>query len=57
MSETKDRLLRGQEAISRPGLFRHRPQATRTAWSSMYHFFPDGKEQLAEEVIRYGGEL
>jgi TetR/AcrR family transcriptional repressor of lmrAB and yxaGH operons len=23
----------------------------------MYHFFPDGKEQLAEEVIRYGGEL
>jgi hypothetical protein len=30
MSETKDRLLRGQEAISRPGLFRHRPQATRS---------------------------
>jgi AcrR family transcriptional regulator len=23
----------------------------------MYHFFPDGKEQLAEEVLRYGGEL
>src|SRR5580692_2653542 len=30
MSETKDRLLRGQEAISRPGFFRHRPQATRS---------------------------
>ena len=23
----------------------------------MYHFFPDGKGQLAGEVIRYGGEL
>jgi AcrR family transcriptional regulator len=23
----------------------------------MYHFFPNGKEQLAEEVIRYAGDL
>ena len=61
MSETKDRLLRGQEAISPQGYsgtgLKQLAAEAQAPWSSMYHFFPDGKEQLAEETIRYGGEL
>jgi TetR/AcrR family transcriptional regulator, lmrAB and yxaGH operons repressor len=62
MSETKDRLLRAGERLFRAqgysgtGLKQLAAEAE-APWSSMYHFFPDGKEQLAEEVIRYGGEL
>jgi AcrR family transcriptional regulator len=62
MSETKDRLLRAGERLFRAqgycgtGLKQLAAEA-QAPWSSMYHFFPDGKEQLAEEVIRYGGEL
>jgi TetR/AcrR family transcriptional repressor of lmrAB and yxaGH operons len=62
MSETKDRLLRAGEKLFRAqgysgtGL-KQLASAARAPWSSMYHFFPDGKEQLAEEAIRYGGEL
>src|ERR1700737_147732 len=62
MSETKDRLLRAGEKLFRAqgysgtGLKQLASEAE-APWSSMYHFFPDGKEQLAEEVIRYGGEL
>jgi TetR/AcrR family transcriptional repressor of lmrAB and yxaGH operons len=62
MSETKDRLLRAGERLFRAqgysgtGL-KQLASAAQAPWSSMYHFFPDGKEQLAEEAIRYGGEL
>jgi len=62
MSETKQRLLRAGERLFRAqgysgtGLKQLAAEAE-APWSSMYHFFPDGKEQLAEEVIRYGGEL
>ena len=28
-----------------------------TPFGSMYHFFPDGKEQLAEEMLRTGGDF
>jgi TetR/AcrR family transcriptional regulator, lmrAB and yxaGH operons repressor len=62
MSETKERLLRAGERLFRAqgysgtGLKQLAAEA-RAPWSSMYHFFPGGKEQLAEEVIRYGGEL
>jgi TetR/AcrR family transcriptional repressor of lmrAB and yxaGH operons len=62
MSETKERLLRAGERLFRAqgysgtGLKQLAAEA-QAPWSSMYHFFPGGKEQLAEEVIRYGGEL
>jgi TetR/AcrR family transcriptional repressor of lmrAB and yxaGH operons len=62
MSETKDRLLRAGERLFRAqgysgtGLKQLAAEAE-APWSSMYHFFPGGKEQLAEEAIRYGGEL
>jgi TetR/AcrR family transcriptional repressor of lmrAB and yxaGH operons len=62
MSETKDRLLRAGEKLFRAqgysgtGLKQLAAEA-QAPWSSMYHFFPNGKEQLAEEVIRYGGDL
>jgi AcrR family transcriptional regulator len=62
MSETRERLLRAGERLFRAqgysgtGLKQLASEA-QAPWSSMYHFFPDGKEQLAEEVIRYGGEL
>jgi AcrR family transcriptional regulator len=62
MSETKDRLLRAGEQLFRAqgysgtGLKQLAAEAE-APWSSMYHFFPGGKEQLAEQVIRYGGEL
>ena len=62
MSETRDRLLRAGERLFRAqgysgtGLKQLASEAN-APWSSMYHFFPQGKEQLAEQAIRYGGEL
>jgi TetR/AcrR family transcriptional repressor of lmrAB and yxaGH operons len=62
MSETKDRLLRAGEKLFRAqgysgtGLKQLAKEA-RAPWSSMYHFFPNGKQQLAEEVVRYAGDL
>lgn len=62
MSETRDRLLRAGERLFRAqgysgtGLKQLASEAE-APWSSMYHFFPEGKEQLAEQAIRYGGEL
>jgi len=62
MSETRDRLLRAGERLFRAqgysgtGLKQLASEA-QAPWSSMYHFFPQGKEQLAEQAIRYGGEL
>jgi TetR/AcrR family transcriptional regulator, lmrAB and yxaGH operons repressor len=62
MSDTRDRLLRAGEKLFRAqgysgtGLKQLAAEAE-APWSSMYHFFPNGKEQLAEEVIRYGGDL
>jgi len=62
MSETKERLLRAGERLFRAqgysgtGLKQLAAEA-QAPWSSMYHFFPGGKEQLAEQAIRYGGEL
>src|ERR1700738_2478205 len=62
MSETRERLLRAGERLFRAqgysgtGLKQLASEAE-APWSSMYHFFPNGKEQLAEEVIRFGGDL
>jgi TetR/AcrR family transcriptional repressor of lmrAB and yxaGH operons len=61
-SDTKDRLLRAGERLFRTqgysgtGL----KQLTQTAeapWGSLYHFFPQGKEQLGAEVLGYGALL
>lgn len=62
MSETKERLLRAGEQLFRTqgysgtGLKQLAKEA-RAPWSSMYHFFPRGKEQLAGEVVRYAAGL
>jgi AcrR family transcriptional regulator len=62
MSKTKERLLRSGEKLfaaqgySGTGLKQLADEA-RAPWSSMYHFFPDGKEQLAGEILRYAGQL
>src|SRR5256885_2782678 len=46
-------VARGGKTISRAGLFRHGSKQlaseAQAPWSSMYHFFPQGKEQLAEQ--------
>ena len=61
-SDTRERLLRAGERLFRTqgyagtGL----KQLTQTAeapWGSLYHFFPQGKEQLGAEVLRYGALL
>ncbi len=55
---TKDRLIRAGEALFRSqgysgtGLKQLADDAS-APWSSMYHFFPDGKEQMAAEILDY----
>jgi len=60
--DTRERLLRAGEQLFRTqgyagtGL----KQLTQTAdapWGSLYHFFPEGKEQLGTEILRYAGQL
>src|SRR5205814_4192472 len=61
MSETRDRLLRAGERLFRAqgysgtGL-KQLAQEAAAPWSSMYHFFPGGKQQLGAEVVRYAAE-
>jgi len=62
MHDTRERLLRAGERLFRAqgysgtGLKQLAKEAG-APWSSMYHFFPGGKEQLGAEVVRYAGEL
>ena len=62
VSETKQRLLRAGEQLFRTqgyagtGL-KQLSQAADAPWGSLYHFFPDGKEQLGGEILAYVGEL
>ena len=57
-AKTKERLIRAGEALFRSqgysgtGLKQLADDA-RAPWSSMYHFFPDGKEQMAVEILDY----
>jgi AcrR family transcriptional regulator len=57
-NDTKERLIRAGEALFRSqgysgtGLKQLADDA-RAPWSSMYHFFPDGKEQMAAEILDY----
>jgi TetR/AcrR family transcriptional repressor of lmrAB and yxaGH operons len=59
---TKQRLLNAGEQLFRTqgyaatGL-KELTQAAEAPWGSMYHFFPDGKEQLGAEIVRYAGEF
>jgi TetR/AcrR family transcriptional repressor of lmrAB and yxaGH operons len=48
---TGERLLRAQ-GYSGTGL-KQLAQEAEALWSSMYHFFPGGKQQLGAEVVRY----
>lgn len=59
---TKDRLLRAGEQLFRTQGYsgtslKQLTQAADAPWGSAYHFFPNGKEQLGAEAVRYGGEL
>ena len=62
VSETKLRLLHAGEQLFRTqgyagtGL-KQLSQAADAPWGSLYHFFPDGKEQLGAEIVAYAGEL
>jgi TetR/AcrR family transcriptional regulator, lmrAB and yxaGH operons repressor len=62
MTTTRDRLLRTGERLFRmqgysgTGL-KQLAQEAEAPWSSMYHFFPGGKEQLAAEIIRHAADL
>ena len=62
VSETKLRLLRAGEQLFRTqgyagtGL-KQLSRAADAPWGSLYHFFPDGKEQMRAEIVAYAGEL
>ena len=62
MNDTKLRLLTTAGELFRrqgyagTGLKQITTQAN-VPWGSMYHFFPDGKEQLAAEAVRFAGEF
>jgi AcrR family transcriptional regulator len=62
VSETKQRLLRageqlfGTQGYAGTGL-KQLSRAADAPWGSLYHFFPDGKEQLGTEIVAYAGEL
>src|SRR5207237_2097417 len=59
--ETRERLRRTGEKLFRAqgyaatGLKQLAKEAD-APWSSMYHFFPGGKEELATEVLRYAAD-
>jgi TetR/AcrR family transcriptional repressor of lmrAB and yxaGH operons len=58
MNDTRERLLVTGERLFRTqgysgtGL-KQLAQEAEAPWSSMYHFFPGGKQQLGAEVVRY----
>ena len=58
MNDTRERLLVTGERLFRAqgysgtGL-KQLAQEAEAPWSSMYHFFPGGKQQLGAEVVRY----
>ena len=62
MNDTRERLLVAGERLFRAqgysgtGL-KQLAQEADAPWSSMYHFFPGGKQQLATEVVRYAADL
>ena len=60
--DTKDRIVNASAELFRrqgytgTGLKQIAAEAE-APFGSIYHFFPGGKEQLGEEVIRVGGEF
>ena len=59
---TRERILfAGAELFRRQGYagtgLKQVTGAADATFGSLYHFFPDGKEQLAEEVLRAGGDF
>jgi TetR/AcrR family transcriptional repressor of lmrAB and yxaGH operons len=61
MNDTRDRLLvTGERLFRRQGYsgtgLKQLAQEAGAPWSSMYHFFPGGKQQLGAEVVRYAAE-
>jgi AcrR family transcriptional regulator len=61
-TDTKDRIIdRSAELFRRQGFaatgIKQIVAEARAPFGSVYHFFPDGKEQLGEEVIRWSGGL
>lgn len=60
-AETRDRIVESSAALfSRRGYsgtgIKQIVADARAPFGSIYHFFPDGKEALGEEVIRWSGE-
>jgi len=61
MNDTRARLLATGERLFRAqgysgtGL-KQLAQEAEAPWSSMYHFFPHGKQQLGAEVVRYAAD-
>jgi TetR/AcrR family transcriptional regulator, lmrAB and yxaGH operons repressor len=61
MNDTRERLLVTGERLFRTqgysgtGL-KQLAQEADAPWSSMYHFFPGGKQQLGAEVVRFAAE-
>jgi TetR/AcrR family transcriptional repressor of lmrAB and yxaGH operons len=61
MNDTRERLLVTGERLFRTqgysgtGL-KQLAQEAEAPWSSMYHFFPGGKQQLGAEVVRYAAD-
>ncbi|MET8137912.1 TetR/AcrR family transcriptional regulator [Streptomyces sp. NPDC005251] len=59
--QARDRIVAGAaDMISRRGLnatsVRELAKHAKAPLGSTYHYFPDGKEQLATEAVRYAGE-
>src|SRR3954447_1642108 len=62
MTGTKDRILDSSaELFRRQGYtgtgVKQIAAAAKAPFGSLYHFFPGGKEQLGEEVIRWSGDM
>src|SRR5258708_2136352 len=62
MASTRDRIVEGSaELFRRQGYNGTGVKQIITdagaPFASLYHFFPGGKEQLGEEVIRWSGDL
>ncbi|MEN3608924.1 TetR/AcrR family transcriptional regulator [Plantactinospora sp. ZYX-F-223] len=60
--QARDRIVAGAaDMISRRGLsatsIREMAKHARAPLGSTYHYFPDGKQQLATEAVRYTGDL
>jgi TetR/AcrR family transcriptional repressor of lmrAB and yxaGH operons len=62
MNDTKERLIRtGEQMFRRQGYegsgLKQLVAQAGAPWGSLYHFFPNGKEQLGAEVLAYAAEL